>query len=96
LLRAYAANEPHLLASHSQGLTLIVAGEVLAVASAYGPDTLALKRKHGPIELVNPTPTVLELHVIAVTKTAAHRRSLAAILAIRWESATGPRSFSRP
>jgi iron(III) transport system substrate-binding protein len=82
LLRAYAANQPQLLATHTQGLTLITAGEVAAVASAYGPDTLALARKGQPVQLVNPTPTVLELHVVCVMKNATHPN--AARLFARW------------
>lgn len=83
LVRAYAANEPHLLASHTQGLTLLTSGEVAAEASAYGPDTLALERKGQPVELVNPSPTVLELHVVAVMKSAPHPN--AARLFVRWD-----------
>jgi iron(III) transport system substrate-binding protein len=82
LVRALAANEPHLLASHTLGLTLIVSGELLGMASAYGPDAVELKKKGSPIDYVMPTPTVLTLAVIAIAKKAPHPN--AARLFTRW------------
>jgi iron(III) transport system substrate-binding protein len=83
LLRALAANQPHLLASHSLGLTLLNAGEVQGVVAAYGADALTLIRKGGlTAEIVNPVPTPLQLNAMAIMKTAPHPN--AARLYERW------------
>jgi iron(III) transport system substrate-binding protein len=82
LMRALAANQPRLTSSHTLGLNLIAAGEILAMTAAFGPQTLILKRKGASIEYVNPTPTVLQLNCIALAKHAPHPN--AARLFIRW------------
>jgi iron(III) transport system substrate-binding protein len=82
LMRALAANQPRLIESHTLGLTLIASGEVLGMAAAYGPDALIAKRKGLQVDFVNPTPTVVELDVLAILKEAPHPN--AARLLLRW------------
>ena len=82
LMRALAANQPRLLESHTQGLTMIVSGELLAMASAYIPDAADLKKKGSPIDYVMPTPTVLTLACVALAKKPPHPN--AARLFMRW------------
>lgn len=82
LARAYAANQPRMLAGHTLGVSQTESGEVLAAASVYGYDVIAEKDKGRPVDLVNPTPTVIELYAVGVMKTAPHPN--AARLFERW------------
>lgn len=82
LLRAYAANQPRLLTSKQLGISLIEAGDILGAPNLYGYDILADQRKGLPIQLVNPTPTVIEPYAVAVMKAAPHPN--AARLLLRW------------
>jgi iron(III) transport system substrate-binding protein len=60
LARAYGANQPRLVGSHSQAVSLLLSGEVAAAANAYAYDLLLQKDRGLPIDFVNPVPTVLE------------------------------------
>lgn len=82
LMRSYAANNPSIQGSHQIGVDLTIAGEVLAGANVFGYTCLLAKAKGSPIELVNPTPTVIELGTIGILKTASH--PAAARLFERW------------
>jgi iron(III) transport system substrate-binding protein len=82
LMRAYAANQPHMLGSKQSGISLIEAGDLLAAPNLYGYDALNEKRKGEPIDFSNPTPTFIELYGVAVVKTAPHPN--AARLMERW------------
>lgn len=82
LLRAISANQPRLVESHTLGITLVGSGEMLAMVAAYGPDALDFIRKGTPGAIVNPVPTILQLDVVAVMKTAPHPN--AARLYERW------------
>jgi iron(III) transport system substrate-binding protein len=82
LMRGYAANQPRMLAGHTLGVSQTETGEVLAAASVYGYDVIAEKDKGRTVDLVNPTPTVIELYAVAVMKTAPHPN--AARLFERW------------
>jgi iron(III) transport system substrate-binding protein len=80
--RAFAANQPQLLASHTQLVTQLVDGEIAATADAYGYDVLLQKDHGAPVDFVNPDPTVLELATIQVVKNPPHPN--AARLMARW------------
>jgi iron(III) transport system substrate-binding protein len=82
LMRAYAANQPRITSSHQLGITLVSAGDVLAAANVYGYACLQVKDQGGPIELVNPNPTVIEVGTAGVLKAAPHPN--AARLFQRW------------
>jgi len=82
LMRAYAANKPHLLSSKQIGIQFIEAGDILAAPNMYGYDGLLEKRKGAPIDFVNPTPTFIELYPVAIMKDAPHPS--AARLMVRW------------
>jgi iron(III) transport system substrate-binding protein len=82
LLRSISANQPRLIESHTLGITLVGSGELLAMAAAYGPDALDFIRKGTAGAIVNPVPTILQLNVVAVMKTAPHPN--AARLYVRW------------
>lgn len=82
LIRAYAANQPRLIASHSLAVNQTTAGELVGDVNAYGYDVLAAQRAGQPIELVNPNPTVIELFCVGIVKAAPHPN--AARLFVRW------------
>jgi len=82
LLRGLAANQPRMVTGHTFGISLALNGEVLATVNTYGYDALIEKDKGSPIELVNPTPTIIENFGVAVMKTAPHPN--AARLLARW------------
>jgi iron(III) transport system substrate-binding protein len=72
LMRAYAANQPRLEASHQLGIELTISGEVLAAANVYGYGCLVEKMKGSSIELVSPVPTVIEVGTVGILKDAPH------------------------
>jgi iron(III) transport system substrate-binding protein len=82
LARAYAANAPRMIPSHSLSVDLTAAGELAAAANAYGYDALESKQKGQPVDFVNPDPTVIELHCISIAAQAPHPN--AARLLERW------------
>jgi iron(III) transport system substrate-binding protein len=82
LMKAYAANEPRILTSHQLGIEMTGSGEVLAAANVYGYGCLIAKDKGAAIELVNPTPTVIEVGTVGVLKAGPHPN--AARLFERW------------
>ncbi len=82
LMRSYAANQPRITSSHQLGITLVTAGDVIAAANVYGYACLQVKDQGGPIELVNPTPTVVEVGTAGIMKAAPHPN--AARLFQRW------------
>jgi iron(III) transport system substrate-binding protein len=82
LLRGYAANQPRLVASKSLAVNMLASGEVAGVAVAYAYDVNNARKSGAAIEFVNPNPVVVELHCIAVSKTAPHPN--AARLLERW------------
>lgn len=82
LLRAYAANQPRMVSGHTFGIGLALAGEVIATVNTFGYDALIEKDKGSPIELVNPTPTVIETFDVAIMKAPPHPN--AARLFARW------------
>ncbi|HEY3885837.1 MAG TPA: extracellular solute-binding protein [Vicinamibacterales bacterium] len=82
LARSYAANQPHFVQSHSQGVSMVVSGEAAGTANAYAYDLL-LQRDHGlPIDFINPVPTILELGCVELLKSPPHPN--AARLMERW------------
>jgi iron(III) transport system substrate-binding protein len=82
MMRAYAANQPHMLGSKQVGISMIESGDLLAAPNLYGYDALNDKRKGAAIDFVNPDPTVIELYAAAVMKDAPHPN--AARLMLRW------------
>lgn len=72
LLRALAANQPRLVTGHTLAISLAIDGEVLATVNTFSYSALLSKDAGAPIELVNPTPTVIEPFAVAVMKTAPH------------------------
>jgi len=82
LMRAYAANEPRMQPTHQIVVDLTGSGEVLAAPNAFGITCLRAKTKGVPVELVNPVPTVIELGVVSVLRSAPHPN--AARLFERW------------
>jgi iron(III) transport system substrate-binding protein len=82
LARAYGANQPRLVQSHSQAVNLLLSGEVAAAANAYAYDLLLQRDRGLPVDFVNPVPTVLELGCVAILKSAPHPN--AARLMVRW------------
>jgi iron(III) transport system substrate-binding protein len=82
LVRALAANQPRLVTGHTLAISLAITGEVLATVNTFSYSALLSKDAGAPIELVNPTPTVIEPFAVAVMKTAPHPN--AARLLARW------------
>ena len=80
--RALAANQPELLATHTQLVTQLVAGEIAATVDAYSYDILLQKDHGAPVDFVNPVPTVLEVASVSVIANAPHPN--AARLMARW------------
>jgi len=82
LARAYAANAARMISSHSLSVSLTASGELAAAANAYGYDALQSKENGQPVVLVNPNPTVIELHCVSIAAAAPHPN--AARLLERW------------
>jgi iron(III) transport system substrate-binding protein len=82
LARAYSANQPRLLSSHSLVVTETASGEIAGAANVYGYDVLAAQASGQPIALVNPNPTVIELFCASIAQAAPHPN--AARLFVRW------------
>lgn len=82
LMRAYAANKPHMLGSKAVGIRMIEAGDILAAPNMYGYEALNARRRGANVDFVNPAPTVIELYPVAVTNHAPHPN--AARLVVRW------------
>ena len=72
LVRAYAANTPQLISSHSLAVNSVGTGELPAAANVYGYYALEQQEAGKPIAFVNPLPTVLEDECVAVFRNAPH------------------------
>jgi iron(III) transport system substrate-binding protein len=82
LMKALAANEPRMLNTHVVGITMVESGDVPGVPNVYAYQAEQERRKGGAIAIVNPDPTVVELHCIGIVKNAPHPN--AARLLERW------------
>jgi iron(III) transport system substrate-binding protein len=71
-MRAFAANGVHMVNSHQLAETMLETGEYTAAINTYGYSMAADAAKGLPIVEVNPDPTVIELHGIAVVAGAPH------------------------
>jgi iron(III) transport system substrate-binding protein len=82
LMRAYAANQPRMINSHQLAEDMLGNGEYAASLNTYGYDIARDQAKGRPVRLVNPNPTVVEVHAIAIVSHAPHPN--AARLFERW------------
>jgi iron(III) transport system substrate-binding protein len=82
LMRALAANQPRLVASHQLASNLTAAGEYIAAVNAFAYDALRAQRAGQPLAFVNVAPTVAEINAIAIAQGAPH--PAAARLFARW------------
>lgn len=82
MMRAYAANQPRMINSHQLAEDELGNGEFTAALNTYGYDIARDQAKGRPVVLVNPNPTVVEVHAIAVVAHAPHPN--AARLFERW------------
>jgi iron(III) transport system substrate-binding protein len=82
LMRGYAANDPKMITSHQLAENMVEAGEYVAALNAYGYDIARDMARHQPVVLVNPDPTIVESHAIAIAAHAPHPN--AARLFERW------------
>ncbi len=81
LARALAANGAKMVNSHQLAENLLVAGEYVGAVNTYGYDVVREQRDGGAVN-VNPDPTVVEIHAIAVAAKGPHPN--AARLFLRW------------
>jgi iron(III) transport system substrate-binding protein len=72
LMRALAANEPHLVASHQLASNLTAAGEYVAAVNAFAYDAKRAQRAGQPLAFVNASPTVAEINAVAIARSAPH------------------------
>ncbi|HTJ24824.1 MAG TPA: extracellular solute-binding protein [Candidatus Limnocylindria bacterium] len=72
LMRALAANQPHLVASHQLASNLTAAGEYTAAVNAFAYDAQRARRAGQPLAFVNAAPTVAEINAIAIAQGAPH------------------------
>ena len=73
LIQALGRNNPKLVASHTQAITQVEAGEPFASATAYGYKAASEKKKNpGQVDFVNPVPLPSSLTVIDIAKNAPH------------------------
>jgi iron(III) transport system substrate-binding protein len=82
LMKALAANQPRMLNTHVVGITQVESGDLAGVPNIYAYQAEQERRKGGAIAIVNPDPTVVELHCVAIVKNAPHPN--AARLLERW------------
>lgn len=82
LMRALAANQPHLVASHQLAINQTIAGEYDGAANAFAYDALRQKKLGAAIDFVSAAPTIAEVNAVGITQQAAH--PLAALLFERW------------
>jgi ABC-type Fe3+ transport system substrate-binding protein len=81
-MRAFAANGVHMVNSHQLAETMLESGEYTAALNTYGY-SMANDQARGLATVeVNPNPTVIELHAIAIVAGAPH--PIAARLFERW------------
>jgi iron(III) transport system substrate-binding protein len=72
LMRALAANQPRLVASHQLASNLTAAGEYTAAVNAFAYDAQRAQRAGQPLAFVNVAPTVAEINAIALAQGAPH------------------------
>lgn len=72
LMKALAANQPRMLNTHVIGITMTVTGDLAGVPNIYAYQAEQERRKGGAIAIVNPDPTVVELHCVGIVKNAPH------------------------
>lgn len=82
LMRAIAANQPHLIASHQLGINQTIDGEYDGAANAFAYDAQRLKKRGSAIDFVSAAPTIAEVNAIGITRNAVHPH--AALLFERW------------
>lgn len=82
MMRAYAANQPRMQNSHQLAEDMLGNGEFAAALNTYGYDIARDQARGRPVALVNPNPTVIEVHAIAIVNHAPHPN--AARLFERW------------
>ncbi len=82
LMKALAANQPRLLNTHAVGVTMVAAGDLAGVPNIYAYQAEQERRKGAAIAIVNPDPTIVELHCVGIVKNAPHPN--AARLLERW------------
>jgi iron(III) transport system substrate-binding protein len=82
LMRAYESNDPKMINTHQLAENMVEAGEYVAALNTYGYDIARDQAKGASVVLVNPNPTVVETHAIAVVAHAPHPN--AARLFERW------------
>jgi iron(III) transport system substrate-binding protein len=82
LMRAYAANDPKMITTHQLAENMVEAGEYVAALNTYGYDIARDMAHHQKVVLVNPDPTIVESHAIALVAHAPHPN--AARLFERW------------
>lgn len=85
-MKALAANAPRMLNTHVVGVTMVETGDLAAAPNVYAYQAEQERRKGGSIAIVNPDPTVVELHCVAIVKNAPHPN--AARLLERWMLST--------
>jgi ABC-type Fe3+ transport system substrate-binding protein len=72
LMRALAANDPQLVASHQLASNLTAAGEYTAAVNAFAYDAQRARRAGQPLAFVNAAPTVAEINAVALAQNAPH------------------------
>jgi iron(III) transport system substrate-binding protein len=73
LLKALGANKPVFVASHTQALTDVQAGEPAGAATAYGYKAASMKKKTpAAVEFINSSPLPASLTLIDLVKNAPH------------------------
>jgi iron(III) transport system substrate-binding protein len=82
LMKALAANQPRMLNTHAVGITMVESGDLAGVPNIYAYQAEQERRKGAAIAIVNPDPTVVELHCVGIVKNAPHPN--AARLLERW------------
>lgn len=82
LMRAYAANGVQMINSHQLAENMVEAGEYVAALNTYGYDIARDAANKVNVALVNPNPTIVEVHAIALVNKAPH--PTAARLFERW------------
>ncbi|HYZ15762.1 MAG TPA: extracellular solute-binding protein [Candidatus Acidoferrum sp.] len=82
LMRAYTANGVQMINSHQLAENMVEAGEYTAALNTYGYDIARDAANKVSVALVNPDPTIVEIHAIAIVNKAPH--PTAARLFERW------------
>lgn len=82
LMKSLAANQPRMLNTHVVGISMVESGDLAGAPNVYAYQADQERRKGAQIAIVNPDPTVVELHCVAIVKNAPHPN--AARLLERW------------